>query len=210
MQCQGGNFRVVWQDPTGRSSFVVAFQFLFGIAQLRLVDYGYSYLGSHTEGSREDDRGNFRFAAARSPRARGAGRRHPADIGGTRATSRRRRDQARHAVQAAPGQLQGQGEAGGASRGVVGHPPRSGLQGSRRVIALETNILVYAHREDSPFHEAAFRRVAELAEGPAIWAIPWPCLHEFLAIVTHLRITRRRHRWPGPSTRWMPGWNPRR
>jgi predicted nucleic acid-binding protein len=30
--------------------------------------------------------------------------------------------------------------------------------------------------------------VTELAEGPAVWAIPWPCLHEFLAIVTHSRI----------------------
>jgi hypothetical protein len=40
------------------------------------------------------------------------------------------------------------------------------------VIALDTNLLVYAHREDSPFHEAAFRRVAELAEGAATWAIP--------------------------------------
>lgn len=28
-------------------------------------------------------------------------------------------------------------------------------------------------------------RIAELAEGRAPWAIPWPCLHEFLAIVTH-------------------------
>lgn len=56
------------------------------------------------------------------------------------------------------------------------------------MIALDTNILVYAHREDSPFHEAAFRRVAELAEGRAIWAIPWPCLHEFLAVVTHPRL----------------------
>lgn len=25
----------------------------------------------------------------------------------------------------------------------------------------------------------------ELAEGSAAWAIPWPCIHEFLAIVTH-------------------------
>jgi toxin-antitoxin system PIN domain toxin len=56
------------------------------------------------------------------------------------------------------------------------------------VIAVDTNILVYAHREDSPFYDAAFRRVTELAEGPAVWAIPWPCLHEFLAIVTHPRI----------------------
>ncbi len=56
------------------------------------------------------------------------------------------------------------------------------------MIAIDTNILVYAHREDSPFHERAARCVAELAEGRAQWAIPWPCLHEFLAIVTHARI----------------------
>jgi hypothetical protein len=56
------------------------------------------------------------------------------------------------------------------------------------LIAVDTNILVYAHREDSPFHAPALRRVAELAEGSAGWAIPWPCLHEFLAIVTHPRI----------------------
>jgi toxin-antitoxin system PIN domain toxin len=56
------------------------------------------------------------------------------------------------------------------------------------MIALDTNILVYAHREDSPFHEAALARIVELAEGSAPWAIPWPCLHEFLAIVTHPRI----------------------
>jgi hypothetical protein len=45
------------------------------------------------------------------------------------------------------------------------------------VSAIDTNILVYAHREDSPFHEAAFRRVVELAEGPATWAIPGPCVN---------------------------------
>jgi toxin-antitoxin system PIN domain toxin len=56
------------------------------------------------------------------------------------------------------------------------------------LIAVDTNILVYAHREDSPFHAAAIERLTELAEGPATWAIPWPCLHEFLSIVTHPRI----------------------
>jgi uncharacterized protein len=65
------------------------------------------------------------------------------------------------------------------------------------LIGVDTNILVYAHREDSPFHSAAFRRVAELAEGRTIWAIPWPCLHEFLAIVTHPRI----YTPPTPLTR---------
>jgi len=56
------------------------------------------------------------------------------------------------------------------------------------VIAVDTNILVYAHREDSEWHEAASTRVAELAEGRGAWAIPWPCLHEFLAIASHPKI----------------------
>jgi hypothetical protein len=56
------------------------------------------------------------------------------------------------------------------------------------MIAVDTNVLVYAHREDSPWHEAAYRRVQALAEARSPWAVPWPCLHEFLAIVTHPRI----------------------
>ncbi len=56
------------------------------------------------------------------------------------------------------------------------------------MIAVDTNILVYAHREDSPWHEQAFACLASLAQGRAAWAIPWPCVHEFLAIVTHAGI----------------------
>jgi len=56
------------------------------------------------------------------------------------------------------------------------------------MIAVDTNILVYAHREDAPWHDAAYAQVRDLAEGRAPWAIPWPCVHEFLAIVTHPRI----------------------
>ena len=56
------------------------------------------------------------------------------------------------------------------------------------MIAVDTNILIYAHREDSTFHEAAADAVRGLAEGGEDWAIPWPCLHEFLAIATHPRI----------------------
>jgi len=56
------------------------------------------------------------------------------------------------------------------------------------VIAVDSNILAYAHREDSEWHASAYARLAELAEGRAAWAIPWPCVHEFLAIVTHPRI----------------------
>lgn len=56
------------------------------------------------------------------------------------------------------------------------------------MIAVDTNILVYAHREDSPWHEPAITRVTTLANSGAPWAIAWSGIHEFLAIVTHPRI----------------------
>ena len=52
----------------------------------------------------------------------------------------------------------------------------------------DVNILVYAHRKDSPFHQSASDVVTGLAEGRARWALPWPCVHEFFAVVTHSRI----------------------
>ena len=67
------------------------------------------------------------------------------------------------------------------------HPGRC-LHGTRRLIAIDTNILVYAHRRDSEWHEQAAALIKSLAEGRIEWAIPWPCIHEFLAIVTHPRI----------------------
>jgi len=56
------------------------------------------------------------------------------------------------------------------------------------VIAVDTNLLVHAHRRDSPWHSKAAASVRVAAESPAPWAIPWPCVHEFLAIVTHPRV----------------------
>jgi uncharacterized protein len=56
------------------------------------------------------------------------------------------------------------------------------------MIAVDTQILVYAQREDSPWHEKASTCVRQLAEGRSPWAIPWACIHEFLAVVTHPRI----------------------
>jgi len=58
------------------------------------------------------------------------------------------------------------------------------------VIAVDTNILVYAHRLDSEFHAPAAEIVRTLAESFHEWAIAWPSVHEFFAIVTHPRIYR--------------------
>ena len=56
------------------------------------------------------------------------------------------------------------------------------------MIAVDTNLLVYAHRADAAEHAAALNVLRGLAEGRARWALPWPCIHEFIAIVTHPRI----------------------
>ena len=56
------------------------------------------------------------------------------------------------------------------------------------MIAVDTNLLVYAHREDSEWHEKAAHVLSDLANSGAAWAIPWPCVHEFIAITTHAKI----------------------
>ena len=56
------------------------------------------------------------------------------------------------------------------------------------MIAADTNILVYAHRTDSEWHEPAKSCLESLAQGRVSWGLPWPCIHEFLSIVSHPRI----------------------
>ena len=58
------------------------------------------------------------------------------------------------------------------------------------MIAVDTNLLVYSHREDCEFHARAKELVDQLRLQPIPWAIPWPCIHEFIAIATHPRIFR--------------------
>lgn len=56
------------------------------------------------------------------------------------------------------------------------------------MIAVDTNILVAFHRTEYAHHSAAVEAVTSLAEGADRWAIPWPCVHEFMAVVTNSRI----------------------
>lgn len=53
------------------------------------------------------------------------------------------------------------------------------------MIAVDSNLLIYAHKEGSPFHTAAVALVDSLRHQRAAWAIPWPCIYEFIGIVTH-------------------------
>lgn len=56
------------------------------------------------------------------------------------------------------------------------------------MIAVDTNILVYAFREDSKFHANAWAALSMLAEGSEPWALPWVCVHEFVSVVTNKKI----------------------
>ncbi len=56
------------------------------------------------------------------------------------------------------------------------------------MIALDTNILVYARRAELPRHKKARALLAKLAQGSTPWALPWPCVYEFLRVVTHARV----------------------
>jgi toxin-antitoxin system PIN domain toxin len=58
------------------------------------------------------------------------------------------------------------------------------------MIAVDTNVLVYAHRREAKEHVEAARRLAELAAARDSWAIPWPCIYEFFSVVTNRRIWR--------------------
>jgi hypothetical protein len=56
------------------------------------------------------------------------------------------------------------------------------------VQAVDTNVLVYAEILSSPHHQQARRLLEELATGELPWALPWPCVYEFLRVVTHPRV----------------------
>ncbi|MFO8070393.1 MAG: TA system VapC family ribonuclease toxin [Polyangia bacterium] len=56
------------------------------------------------------------------------------------------------------------------------------------MIALDTNFLVYARREETPHHSAARKMLVDLAEGDEPWAIPWPCVYELIRVLTHPRV----------------------
>ena len=58
------------------------------------------------------------------------------------------------------------------------------------MIAIDTQILVYAHRAEVPWHAVARDKIAALANGGIRWAIPMHCLLEFYATATNRRLYR--------------------
>jgi toxin-antitoxin system PIN domain toxin len=62
------------------------------------------------------------------------------------------------------------------------------------MIALDTNILVHAHRRDASLHDQASALVKKLAESPTPWGVCYHSLVEFYGVAT------RRGIWESPST----------
>jgi uncharacterized protein len=56
------------------------------------------------------------------------------------------------------------------------------------VIAVDTNVLIYAHRRESIRHETALGKITTIAESDTPWGLPVFCLAEFVRVVTHLRV----------------------
>ncbi len=74
------------------------------------------------------------------------------------------------------------------------------------MIAVDTNILVYAHRRESSHGEAGYQLLKALAEGDQPWAIPWPCCYEFLSVVTNRRIWKDDPTTPQQAWRQLLAW----
>lgn len=56
------------------------------------------------------------------------------------------------------------------------------------MIAVDTNVLVHAHRTGAEHHGVAAAWLRHLAEGPAPWGLPVFVLGEFVRVVTHPRV----------------------
>ena len=74
------------------------------------------------------------------------------------------------------------------------------------MIAVDTNVLVYAHRKEARDHEAAVSIVRTLAEGSRTWAIPWPCCYEFLSVATNHRIWKDAATPPERAWQQLEAW----
>lgn len=59
------------------------------------------------------------------------------------------------------------------------------------MIAIDTNIIVYSHRGDLPIHTQALSIMRTLVEGTSPWAIPWPCVHEFISVVSNPKVFKK-------------------
>jgi toxin-antitoxin system PIN domain toxin len=59
------------------------------------------------------------------------------------------------------------------------------------MLAVDTSILIYAHRSETGLHQPAAAWLVTLANGVQRWALPVFCIAEFMRVVTHQRAFNR-------------------
>jgi len=64
------------------------------------------------------------------------------------------------------------------------------------MLAVDTNVLVYAADADSPFHRSCRDWLERQRSRPDAWYTSWPILYEFLRVTTHPRVMRRPWKMP--------------
>ena len=74
------------------------------------------------------------------------------------------------------------------------------------MLAVETNVLVYAHRRETAGHATAAALLRDLVEGSEPWAIPWPCIYEFVSVVTNRRIWKAVASTPAEAWAQVRAW----
>lgn len=68
------------------------------------------------------------------------------------------------------------------------------------MIAVDTNVLVYAHRREASEHATALALLQSLAGSDDPWAIAWPSIYEFFSVVTNRKI------WKDAASRPEQAW----
>ncbi len=59
------------------------------------------------------------------------------------------------------------------------------------MFVVDTNVLVHAVHEESPFHRACLASVEAWRRQPSAWYVTWGIVYEFLRVVTHRKVLRR-------------------
>ena len=65
------------------------------------------------------------------------------------------------------------------------------------MFVVDTNVLVYAAEEDSPYHARCRAKIMEWRTQTTPWYATWGILYEFLSVITHPRVFRKP--WTGPQ-----------
>ena len=74
------------------------------------------------------------------------------------------------------------------------------------MVAIDANVLIYAHRREAEEHSAALELLRGMAGSIHPWAIPWPCVYEFFSVVTNRKIWKDAASTPDEAWAQLEAW----